>query len=186
MAKANFIEINLRIDSLSDLACDKFWGHSDVKIDRKIPQDKNGHAVLENQQIKGFLCSTQPRCSCATTFEGKKGKTYCQSAKSNVFISGDSKILNKDGEPIKANIDDDNEDTYEKSFIMNGNVRQKKTIAVIKSPWHSYINITLLDNEEIDKDKLKEWFEKGGLKVALGTLRPDYGRFEVTEWKVSE
>jgi hypothetical protein len=54
----------------------------------------------------------------------------------------------------------------------------------LKEGWSIVFRLAVLDN--INDEQLKTALEHAGLLVGLGSWRPRYGRFRVTEWKVSK
>lgn len=77
----------------------------------------------------------------------------------------------------------------EPDFIERFPVKKKDgtTVIVVRgglnTGWKLSFHLLVVDDRR-DPDQLKVAFEEAGILVGLGAGRPEYGRFEVTKWKV--
>lgn len=177
-------DIDITIGGLSDLYLDQFVRQEEIPTKQKLPTNDEGNVVIPKLYIKSFLAS-QKNTSCARMFSGSKeiAKTS-QLIKANFFLNGkDPEILDENDEPIKAEIDG-NKVVEQSVGIYTKNQRNNKFVARVSLPWKLKIQATLFEHSKIDANKIRDWFEKGGLQVGIGTFRPDQGRFEVVDFKV--
>jgi hypothetical protein len=87
-------------------------------------------------------------------------------------------------EPLKIRLTQTKPDNYIEIPMRrkDGNVIPKRLPLFLK--WELTFIMFVYDDEIVDK--VKEALEIAGLSVGLGNQRPEYGRFEVTEWKVKK
>jgi hypothetical protein len=185
-------KIRVKLSGLSEIMVDKFIDHS---RERRPPEQKlylgeGNTLVLPQDNIDAFMFGDDPP-GCARTFEGKAGKQYMRMGAAHVFITEAVIPFTANGKPVIFTGFEDG-----KLWIHKGSPRVKqgsrsikqemKERPVLKRPWEIEFNMTVIKNTLIDENKLHNWFEVGGMQIALGTYRPKFGRFEVVEWEVIE
>jgi len=182
--EVEFQKVDFEIEGLSDISLDPFQGHDSTSSEQKLKSISNdkGNLVIKRKNLLGFLVSSNSRASCATTFEHKKGKSFSQEGKASIFFDdSEFELLDENNKPIKAELS--NKVQNEEIVMNNKNIRALKYVITIKKPWKLKSSLTLMENPSIKMDRLKNWFEMGGLVVALGTLRPSNGRFLLSKWE---
>ena len=190
-AKVDFSKIEVTLEGLSDLLFDRFIDHSSEK---RPPEQKlyigDGNAVvMPGANIESFLLRQLPPVGCAMAFEGKQGKTYRAVGAANVLVDQAFIPIMRDGDPAIF-------EAFGKGgfYIVNGApITKSSGGAVVKQennprpcisrPWSISFSITLIKNNMINESKLHNWFDAGGLQLALGNWRPRFGRFAVTKWE---
>jgi hypothetical protein len=183
-------EVTVTLASLSDIMFDRFIDHSKEKrpADQKLYLGENNIAVLPAENIFTFLFGETPG-GCAKTFEGKRGKDYIRIGSGHVhlmpmlipFTDADGTPLRFEGfDGKRFRIDQSAPRTKMGSLSIKQEVKDRP---VLCHPWHLNFKLSIVENNIIDATKLFNWFEKGGLMVALGTWRPRYGRFAVDKWE---
>ena len=185
-------KIDVGLEGIADIMFDKFIDHSkEVRPpDQKLYLSKDNVVVFPALNINAFLFN-QKGNSCATKFEGKKRSDYISVGQTHVAISPQLiPFKNDKGKDIIFT--DFNDGIF---YIVTAApttrgpggalIKQEaKARPVLRIPWFLEFQITLIENTLINENKLHNWFEAGGILIALGTYRPTYGRFSVKKWKV--
>lgn len=185
-------KIDVGLDGLADIMFDKFIDHSKEPRppDQKLYLAEKNIVVLPALNVKAFLFN-QKGNSCTTVFEGRKRAEYIRVGESHVSVSPQNiPFLDAKGKEIVFT--DFNDGIF---YVVNaapttklgggGFIKQEsKPRPVLKLPWKLDFQIQLVENNLINETKLSNWFEGGGILVALGTYRPTYGRFTIYKWKV--
>jgi len=193
MKNMDEIKISVTIESLSDIMFDQFFDHS------KEPRPPEQKLYLDGRQagfpsinFMAFLFN-QKGNSCATKFEGKKRNEYISIGFSHISISPSHiPFLWKDKPVILKSLEDD-----ERFYIFRGAPTTKmpgggfikqeaKPRPVLKIGWSLEFEITLFKNNLINDQKLRNWFEMGGIVIGIGTYRPLFGRFSIKKWDVKK
>uniref|UniRef100_A0A6M3LHK2 Uncharacterized protein n=1 Tax=viral metagenome TaxID=1070528 RepID=A0A6M3LHK2_9ZZZZ len=183
------MKIMVKVEGLSDIMFDRFIDHSkDVRPpEQKLYLAEDNQLVLPAENLTSFLLSENPP-GCAKWFEGKRGKEYIRMGMSHVFFNpslipfkeNDNDIFFEDFNNCKFSV------YYSAARTRQGNLsikQEAKPRPLMKLPWSLEFQITLIKNTYIDSTKLYNWFVMGGMQIAIGTYRPRFGRFEVSEWK---
>jgi hypothetical protein len=184
--------IDVGLEGIADIMFDKFIDHSKEPrpADQKLYLVEGNKVVLPAMNIKAFLFN-QKGNSCATKFEGKLRNNYISIGESHVSISPQNiPFLDNKGNPTIFS--DFNDGVF---YVVTASPTTKlpgggiikqpaKPRPVLKLPWKLDFQIHLVKNDLINEGKLHNWFDGGGILIALGTYRPTYGRFRVYKWKV--
>ena len=172
---------------------DRFIDHSAEKrpAEQKLYLLDGNQVILPAENIlSGFLCGTDPK-GCAKVFEGKKGADYIRMMMAHTVITPDAiPFLDSNMKPVKFT----KFGAGSPFKIVTAAARTKKGSLSIKQeaqdrplltmPWHLKFGIKLFVNTAVDENKLHNYFDRGGIEIALGTWRPRYGRFMVKGWEV--
>jgi len=184
-------KISVKLSGLSDIMFDPFIDHSK---EERPPEQKlylygENKLVLPAENIIAFLWGESPQ-GCARKFEGKAGKNYTSIGLGHVNVDPVIIPFTDNGKEIKFTGFDNG-----KLWIHEGSPRTKQGTLSIKQPrkkrpvltlpWELSFTISYIKNNLIDDNKLYNWFVAGGLQIALGTYRPRFGRFEVSEWEAT-
>lgn len=193
-AKISVTKIGVTLESLVDIAFDRFIDYSSDKLppDQKLYLDEKRGLYLPSWNIDAFLWGEYPPGACANA-EGKKRKNYIGVGQSTVSIDEIQIpfMRHKTQVVVKKDI------TQDAHFWMlnvggrtrKGNLSIKavpRLRPVLKTPWELNFTITLVQNDRIDAQKLYNYFVSGGGYIGLGTFRPKFGRFAVTRWDIKE
>jgi len=103
---------------------------------------------------------------------------------------GENLVLTRDDEPLVFSGFDPDTETCPTTgaYILRNVARLKdgvpnpKVRPVLPLPWALEFQLTLLPNNQIQEQQVKNIFEEGGTAVGLGTWRGRYGKFRVVEW----
>ena len=179
-------EIEVELTGIAPMAQHRLTDEDIDKIDknatggRKAANSKKGEAIdrmyyrpdgyigLPKRNIKACLLEGVKRANL------KYGRaSLAPYVKATVFVKEDMPSLG-----IK-----------EPEFIERFPVQKKDGQQVIvvrgglNAGWKITFHLLVID-ERRDADQLKIAFEEAGILVGLGAGRPEYGRFELTKWKV--
>ena len=194
-AKLETTKIKVMLEGVAPFLFNKFIDHSkEVRpVEQKFYIDTDGSLVLPSENIDAFLWGKDPR-GCAKVIEGVKSDDYLKVGMGHVFVDPILiPFLDEKEKPIMVpkNIAKD------KRFgiVMSGgrtrassgsnSIKQEaQPRPYLKTPWLLIFTLTLIKNKQFDVVKLDNWFNEGGLTVALGAWRTKFGRFMVKEWKV--
>lgn len=180
-------KIDVELEGLADICFDRFIDHSKEPRppEQKLYLAEGNRLVLPAANMRAFLFSE--KYGCAKTFEGKKSKDYVRWGQGHVQIDPPLIDFLKKNKPIvfkdfKGGLWLLEESTVTKA---SGGAIIKQPIQprpVLKLPWSLKFEISIVKNPLIDSIKLENWFNQGGLLIALGNYRPRFGRFLVKSW----
>ena len=183
-------EIKATLEGLADIMFDPFVRQEkDTRTaEQKWYLASDNQIVLPSENIWAFLFNEGNPAGCARTFEGKQGKEYIRMGQAHIVLEPAVIPFLRDGKPICFKGFDD-----KSCYVTNFSPRVKsqslsikqdvKPRPVLKLPWALSFTIKLVKNGKIDSTKLLNWFQRGGIEIALGTYRPRFGRFWVSEFK---
>ncbi len=184
---ANVTKIDVVLTFLAELVFDRFVDHSKTQRppEQKLYLSDGNIVVLPPGSIDSFLFRKQPPTGCAVRFEEKKGNDYRGVGSANVSIQPALIPILRNGKPIVF------EDFGKNGFsVLHGSGIAKGTKmldnprAMLSLPLSVEFTLAIFKNPLIDEAKLHNWFDIGGIQIALGNWRPQHGRFAVTKWEV--
>ena len=189
-------KISVSVEGLSSVMFDKFYDHSNENRppERKFYTDNPVCLPVEN--IYSFLYRDAAPVGAVRFVEKRKAKEYL--AMGQAFMSIRQTMipfLDESYKPILFNgfgkFDSDSRfyvNDWEAGITkMSGGkiIKQEaRPRPVMKLPWNLEFEVMLFENDKVTPDKLLSWFQIGGLVIAIGTHRPQYGRFMIKKWKV--
>jgi len=138
-----------------------------------VPEDEAERKTYRTEDGKLFLPSTHFKASmvkAAADFKMVGRKTYKDFVKAGVFIDEEEIVLDQQEYEIHAE-----PVVIQRSRVMSWRPKFKE--------WSCQFTIEIVD-EMINQTTLKEILETSGKYKAVGDHRPEFGRFEVKEWKV--
>lgn len=189
-------EIQIKLKGLVPIVFDRFHNHSKEVIspERKLYLVDGNVIVFPVQNLKSFLEREKP-AGAIKTVEKASYKEYVPIVKSHVDFGYNSyfPFLDDNDHPIAfKNFNDKSrwQILLESpiTFGSNGSVikQEARPRPMMLPPWNLKITVGLWSsdvNTKVTEEKLRTWFETGGLLVGLGNHRPDYGRFQITRWE---
>jgi len=195
MDKVEIIKIEATIEGLSDIMFDRFYDHSgeDRPPEKKLYYDEKGNVVMPVTNIYSFLFRDLPPIGVVRYVEKNKAKEYLAIGQSHIAISPSLiAFTDSKGKPIHFDGFDSNGKFWINDFeggltkMSGGKVikQEARKRPVMRLPWFLSFNITVFPNDRVTPDKLRTYFDTGGLVTAIGTHRPQYGRFFVKSWNV--
>lgn len=180
------------LTGIRDMMLDRYAGDNDTQLnpEQKLYLAKDGESlVFPVENILSFLSAENTK-SCSNMF-GKKGwRDVAAAIKSCVMITPDPvPIANDKGVPRKFTGFDNGSGVHIDRRVAK--IKKTASIAVpnpkvrpvIELPWQLSFELTFLENSYIQEVTLKQYFEKGGIFIGLGTYRPVFGKFIITQWE---
>jgi hypothetical protein len=188
--------IKATFEGLSPLIFDRFWGHSKEEIppQRKLYLAEGNKVILPVMNLKSFLQREKP-AGAIKEIEKRQYTDYIRIAQTHIDFGPNPyfPILGGDEQPIIFTDFEDHsrwEILLESPITLGSNGSRIKQPAqprpMLLLPWKLELEIGLWRSEintKVTEEKLRSWFEIGGILVALGNHRPDYGRFQITKWE---
>ena len=181
--------VKVKITGMVGILFDRFVDMSSDKIptEQKLYLNAKNELVLPSENIYSFLFGEKPG-GCAVRFEGKQWKQYKMTGMSFITIDPEFIPFTRSGAAIKFSKFTDGHDEkarihilHHKANIVKGKlvIPSPKVRPMLEAPWELTFDVTIFQNTLIDVQKIKNWFVRGGIEVALGTYRPRFGRFTV-------
>jgi len=168
-------QISIKIKGIAPLIMNQF--NSEVPEAKRskrvyVPEEEAKRRAYYSKDGKLYLPGMQFKASmirAASDFKMAGKKTYKDYIKSGIFIKEDEVILDQQEYVIHA------------EPVVIARARVMKWRPKIEE-WSCSFTIDVVD-EMIDKKVLKEILETAGKYKGVGDHRPEYGRFEVVEFK---
>ena len=165
--------------------------NSFVSIEPGVPTIKkvpvvDGKLAITGDRILAFLISNNPKSppGCIKLFiDSRKYKSLLPKVMAYVGFQPVIPLL-IDGKEIEfKNFEKTPEVKVRKDKVTGGTCPM-----IVERPFIDNVSIefyiNLIENTEITFDRLKDWFERGGIEVGIGASRPVYGQFIVEKFEV--
>ncbi len=171
------VKISVKVKGVSPLIMNRFF-IEEKKTTRKkkvyIPKDEAERKTYRTEEGKLYLPSTHFKAcmvKAGTDFVMKGKKTYKEYIKAGIII-----------EPTEIVLDQQEYEIHEEPVVIQRS-RVMSWRPKIKE-WTCGFIIDIIDDEMINQSTLKEILESAGKYKGVGDHRPEFGRFEVVEFKV--
>jgi hypothetical protein len=178
---------------------DRYAGDNDTKL--LWPQKVylipgTAQLALPAENVMSFLCSHNTNSAPKRLRDARKYKAIANACLSFVSISGLDELMPeyipflRDGRRIEmGEIDvptgrDPLSGIYLHRSIarLPGGIPNPKERPVLPLPWSIYFSLTMIANNEIKEQEVRNLFEEGGVAIGLGTYRGVFGKFIITRW----
>lgn len=189
------------IEGLTPLMFDRYPGDNDTKLtpSQKLYFASDGETlVLPSTNLMSFLSAKNTDSAPKRLLDSRKYKKFTEACASFVMIESvanneehysEDLVILRDGKPICFTGFNEDE-TCETSgcYIrrdvarLDKGVPNPKVRPVLPLSWSICFRLTILPNDQIQEQQLKNIFEKGGLAVGIGTWRGRFGKFKVADW----
>lgn len=165
----------LKMDRWLELPAPKNEEGYKKQAEEKVYKNAKGELVIPANAIKA--CMREASSEVGKKMEGRRNR---QTIKSAVFVENDL-ILERNGKVLRTY------DTLVKDIVVRKLSKQETRVAtyrpLIETPWTAKFKLFLYG---VPVDFIKECLELGGVRYGLLSHRPDFGRFKVISFKVSE
>jgi hypothetical protein len=173
------IKINVKVKGIAPLLMNRFvmQDSSASKRGKKVynPEEEAEKKTYRTEDKQLYLPSIHFKTSmvkAATDFKMSGKKSYKDYVKAGVFVSPDEIILDQQKytiheEPV----------VISRARVMSWRPKFKE--------WSCQFKIEITD-EFIDPTTLKEILQMAGRYKGVGDHRPEFGRFEIVDWKVEK
>lgn len=187
------------IDGMMPLMFDRYAGDNDTRLtpSQKLYYGSDGRTlVIPSMNLMSFLSAKNTDSAPKRLLDSRTYKKFTEACASYVQIDAPGEkysedlVLMRDGEPIL--FDKFNEQEVCPSsgvFIHRSVARLKdgipnpKVRPCLNLPWSLSFRLTMLPNDQLQEQQLKNIFEKGGVAVGIGTWRGRFGKFAVSQWE---
>jgi len=175
----------ITLSGLKDVMFDRYPGDNKTELmpEQKLYCAEDGKTlVLPTANLFSFL-GAENTTSCAKKFGAKGWRNIASGFLSFLSIDPDPIPFTKNGKPIQ--FDGFDKDVYVREDVarLKGGIPNPKKRPVIKLPWELSFDLTIFRNEYFQEELLQGYIERGGLVIGLGSYRPVFGKFQITEWK---
>ena len=175
-------QIHIQLTGLRPLMFDRYAGDNNTKLQphEMMYLDSKQRLTMPAINLYSMLCAENTKSVCRQ-FMGKAGKTIA------LGIAGYTSI-----DPFEIPIYDDNgqvtfigynEQIYVHKSVarLKGGIPNAKSRPTLALPWRIEFDVTYIDNKYCTLENLRQSFQMAG-SLGLGTFRPFFGTFEMTEW----
>lgn len=191
-----FDAFSVRLRGLADIMFDRFIDHSkeDRPPEKKFYLEGDNRVVLPNECIYSFLFRDLPPRGVIRKVEARGAADYISAGQANLIINPTLiPFVDGEGSLIVFNGFGPDKRFYIVEMagitkMAGGKVikQEARKRPVLRLPWFLDFKVELWANEKIDAEKLRTYFDRGGLEVSLGTFRPRFGRFMVERWETKK
>ncbi len=176
------LTLKIRLSGLRPLMFDRYPGDNSTQLPvaEKMYLDEDHRLILPSINLYSLLCSENTK-SVTKLFFGKLGRTVALGISSYTTI-----------DPFDIPIRDEKEHIQFTDF--GGQITKHKAVArlakgvpnpkerpLIKCPWNLEFDMEYQENKYCTLENLRQAFVMGGT-LGLGTFRPFFGRYEVTQF----
>lgn len=178
--------IHVHMEGLRPLMFDRYAGDNNTVLppSERMYLSPEAHLILPSINLFSLLAAENTKSVCRQFF-GKQGKTVALGISSYVSIDPfDIPIYDAKGPIVFTGWNDVIRVHKAVARLKNG-IPNPKERPVIALPWGIAFDVTYTENRYCTLENLRQAFDWGGT-LGLGTFRPYFGKYELTEWKVSE
>lgn len=174
---------------------DRYAGSNTASLrnEEKLYLSEKSEIILPPENIYSFLYATNTQSATKTLYDSRTYRTIARALACSVTIEEDKIVFNRGGNPIIFGaLGKDERDPKSGVYVHHSVARLAKGIPnpkqrpVLPAPWSLSFSLFVLPSKELSVQDIKRIFEEGGTCVGLGTFRPQYGRFMLTRFEVSE
>lgn len=176
--------IHVRLEGLRPLMFDRYAGDNNTQLPsaERMYLTNDDQLIMPALNLFSLLAAEQTKSVCRQFF-GKQGKTIALGIGSYVSI-----------DPFEIPICDEsgpvtfigwNGQIYEHKAVarLKGGIPNPKTRPVLSLPWSIEFDVQYVENRHCSLENLRQAFDWGGT-LGLGTFRPYFGKYELTQWSV--
>jgi len=181
MAKTQTFKVVL--SGIRPLMFDRYAGDNNTQLppEEKMYLDANRRLILPSINLYSLLAAENTSSVTKTFFGSKQWRTIAMGIKAYTTITPfDIPIFDENGPIVFTGWNDKIKAVKHVARLAKG-VPNQKHRPVIETPWRVEFNIEYQSNSYCTFENLRQAFTWGGT-MGLGTFRPYYGRYELTEW----
>ena len=184
------------LNGVREIMFDRYAGDNKTKLawHQKIYLMPHSNILcLPVANILSFLSAHNTNSAPKRLRDKRAYKDIANACLSFVLIDGDPSSPGnipflRNGKPITVGEFGEESDPVSGLYVHRSVARLEKGIpnpkerAVLPLEWQLRFRLTVLKNDEIKEQEVKNLIEEGGTAIGLGTFRGVFGKFEVTEW----
>lgn len=178
----NLTTIQCQLKGLRPLMFDRYAGDNSTTLptQEKMYLTPERHLIVPAINLFSLLCAENGKSVCRQFF-GKSGKTIALGIASYVNVEPFEIPVIDDKGPVVFNGWNGQISVHKAVARLAKGIPNPKERPLLALPW--YVNFTLnyQENKYCTLENLRQAVVMGGT-LGLGTFRPFFGRYEVTEW----
>ena len=181
---------------LTEIMFDRYAGDNKTKLswDQKIYLVPGTHTLaLPAINISSFLSAHNTNSAPKRLRDKRQYKDIANACLSFVQITGGKNYPGyipflRDGKYLETGTFGEERDELSGMYLHRSVARLDKGIPnpkerpVLPLPWSLQFTLSILPNQEIKEQEIKNLFTEGGLAIGLGTFRGVFGKFCIEEW----
>jgi hypothetical protein len=183
--------IHVRLEGLRPLMFDRYAGDNNTKLPTadRMYLDPAARLIIPSINLFSLLAAENTKSVCRQFF-GKQGKTIALGISSYATIEPFEIPLysheDDDGKPVRIQFTGWNEQISEHTAVarLKNGIPNPKTRPVVALPWYIEFAVEYAPNPHCTLENLRQAFDWGGT-LGLGTFRPYFGRYQLTQWEVT-
>jgi hypothetical protein len=186
---AGYIKRRVVLRGIVSILFDNYQGKGSTNPAGKLYLGANREVVFPSSNIYSFLSAENTKSAPKVLYDIRKYKNITQAAAACVSIDCENIPFTRNGKPLvfgKFNADGVDEQTgihiRRHTARLNKGLCNEKERPCLPAPWELAFDITLTNNDIVTEEVLRDIFERGGLRVGIGTYRPVFGKFVVDSW----
>lgn len=184
--KSGIVNINCQLTGIRPLMFDRYSGDNGTQLQasEKMYLTQERYLVLPAINLYSMLCSNND--SAVTRKFGRTGKTIALGIKSfTSIVQAEIPIFDDSGWIKFTGWNEHILLHYATTRVKKGPlyVPQPKERPMLMMPWYIRFDVRYAENKFCSLENLRQAYEFGGI-LGLGTFRPYFGLYEMTEWKV--
>jgi hypothetical protein len=178
--------ITVRLEGIRPLMLDRYAGDNNTQLP---PQDMmyfgpSAHLIIPALNLFSLLAAENTKSVCRQFF-GKQWKNIALGISSYVSIEPYEIPLCDHQGQIHFTDWNDQIRIHKAVARVKGGIPNPKTRPVINLPWHVAFTVQYVENRYCTFENLRQAFDWGGT-LGIGTFRPYFGRYEMTQWEVEK
>lgn len=180
------IKIHCQLSGVRPLMFDRYAGDNSTQLPsaEKMYLDDQRRLTIPAINIYSLLVAENTKSVCRQFF-GKTGKNIALGIASYTTIDPFDILVYDDGGPIAFKGFNGQIKVHKSVARLKGGIPNPKERPVLSLPWHVEFDVSYIENKLCTLETLRQAFTMGGI-LGLGTFRPFFGRYELTEFNVQE
>jgi len=192
------IERIVCLEGINDVMFDRYPGDNNTKLawhEKVYLRPGTRELCIPAMNLSSFLSSHNTNSAPKRLRDKRKYKDIANACLSFVVIRpvdpshGQFIPFLRDGKTIEMGTPDIDRDELSGLYLHRAVARLDKGIPnpkerpVLPAPWSVRFRMTILPNQEIKEQEIRNLFVEGGLAIGLGTFRGVFGKFSISEWE---
>lgn len=188
---------NVRIEGVRPIMFDRYPGDNDTRLqwhEKVYLVPKTNVLALPVMNINSFYTATNTASATKVLRDKRKFKDLARAFQSYMTISGHGDNpeylpFMRDNAPIEVGSFSETEDEKSRLFLHRAVARLDKGIPnpkerpVLPLPWSLEFSVQFTPNNAFKESEARDLLKAGGKAIGLGTYRPLFGKFQVTQWE---
>ncbi len=186
-AQKTTVRRKVTLSGRTPILFDRYGGDNKtaLPVEQKYYTTDGGRVILPATNLVSFLSAENTRSAPKRNYDSRRYKEVCQAALAYVSVSPSKIPFTRNGKPLVFKGEFDGETFFIRHDVarLDKGIPNPKERPGIEVPWELSFTLDIFQNDELNDTELRNLFAKGGMNVGLGTFRPVFGKFEVTQWE---